>query len=331
MTGKSTVIAPSNIALIKYWGTRDVIETLPYNRSLSMTLSRCTTTTTVQVLEDSDRDMVFVGSDSTQLRPATEAFARGVTEHLDRLRTWAELDCRFRIGTVNNFPMGTGIASSASGFAALTLAVIAALGRQVSPEKASILARLSGSGSAARSVMGGYVEWPGHEDGSAAAIADARHWDLRDLIAIVDESEKEVSSKQGHRLAPSSPYFELRLKLLEDRLERIRRSILDQDFASLAPIVEEEAVDLHLIAMSSQPPVFYWQPGTLNVLKLIRDLRGDGVEVCATMDAGANVHAICTSSAAPTVAGALESTPEVLHVIPDGVGEGPMTTDDHLL
>ena len=331
MTGKATVIAPSNIALIKYWGTRDVGETLPYNRSLSMTLSRCTTTTTAQVLEDPERDWVLVGSDPGELHPAEEAFSRGVIEQLDRLRRWTELDCKFRIGTVNNFPMGTGIASSASGFAALTLAVVAALDRQVSPEEASILARLSGSGSAARSVMGGYVEWPGHEDGSAAPIADARHWDLRDLVAIVDESAKDVSSKEGHQRAPSSPYFELRLKLLEDRLERVRQSILDRDFASLAPIVEEEAVDLHLIAMSSRPPVFYWQPGTLKVLKLIRDMRSDGVEVCATMDAGANVHAICTGSAEQTVANALGSIPEVDRVIADGVGEGPTLTDDHLL
>ncbi len=331
MTGKATVIAPSNIALIKYWGTRDVNETLPYNRSLSMTLSHCTTTTTAEVLEDSDRDQVFVGSEPGQLHPAEAAFARGVTEHLDRLRRWSELDCRFRIGTVNNFPMGTGIASSASGFAALTLAVVAALGREVSVQEASILARLSGSGSAARSVMGGYVEWPGHEDGSAVAIADAGHWDLRDLVAVLDESVKDVSSKQGHRLAPSSPYFELRLTLLEDRLEQARRSILDRNFDSLAPIVEEEAIDLHLIAMSSRPPVFYWQPGTLRVLRLIRDLRLDGVEVCATMDAGANVHAICTRIAEKTVAKALEAVPEVSKVIPDGVGEGPTITDRHLL
>ncbi len=331
MTGKATVVAPSNIALIKYWGTLDIDKMLPYNTSLSMTLSCCTTTTTVEVLDESDLDQVLVRTEAGELEVAGDRFASGVSAQLDRLRRWAGSGSGFRVGTMNSFPMGAGLASSASGFAALTLAVVAALGREVSQAEASILARYSGSGSAARSVMGGYVEWPGREDGSATELVRAEHWDLRDVVAILDERVKEVSSREGHRRALTSPYFEHRLRLLPERLNRVRQAILDRDFGALAPVVEEEALDLHLIAMSSRPPIFYWQPGTLRVLELIRGMRADGVEVCATMDAGANVHAICTADAEEAVVGALESVPEVQSVILDRVGEGPESSDEHLL
>src|SRR6185295_13265009 len=136
----------------------------------------------------------------------------------------------------------------------------------------SRLARSSGSGSAARSVVGGYVQWPdGHADegeaGSyAVQIADADHWDLRDVIAVVEIGPKTVSSLDGHRRALTSPYYEIRQQLIPGRLEEVRRAIRERDLARLGPVLEEEAVDLHLIAMSSKPPIFYWSPGALAVL-----------------------------------------------------------------
>ena len=330
MMGKATVVAPSNIALIKYWGTRDLEETLPFNRSISMTLSRCVTTTTAEVLADSPQDEVWIRK-STGLEPAEEGFSHAVVGHLDRLREWAGSEARLRIATFNSFPMGAGIASSASGFAALTLAVTSALNRTPSIQEASILARLSGSGSAARSVMGGYVEWPTDDGGGASMVATADHWNLRDIVVILDERVKKVSSKEGHRRAGSSPYFDRRLELLDARLDAVRRSIEQRDFDSLAPLVEEEAIDLHLIAMSSKPPIFYWQPATLRVLEAIRRLRSDNLEVCATMDAGANVHAICTAGAAAQVEEALGGLPGVKSLIADQVGSGPHESDEHLL
>ena len=332
MSRKATVVAPSNIALIKYWGTRDTTSTLPFNPSLSMTLRSCVSRTTVSVLTPGEGDRIEMRTAGGSLEPAGDAFRGPVAHHLDRLRAWAGVDCGFRIATENSFPMGAGIASSASGFAALSLAVAAALGREITDQEASILARESGSGSAARSVMGGYVEWPGAADDRSAAVQvlPPEHWDLSDVIAIIDAGEKKVSSRQGHRLAETSPYFEARLRLLPDRLEGVRRSLRERDFDSLAPIVEEEAIDLHLIAMSSKPPVFYWQPGTLAVLERIRELRRQAVPVCATMDAGANVHLICPAEAEDEVAGAIESLPGVQDVIRDGVGAGPRETDEHL-
>ncbi len=332
MSGKATVVAPSNIALIKYWGTSDRVETMPFNPSLSMTLRECASRTTVEILDDGG-DEILVRAPGGSLAPASEAFAAGVVRHLDRLRSWAAVDDRFRVATENSFPMGAGLASSASGFAALALAVVAALGRQVDTATASRLARQSGSGSAARSVMGGYVEWPAADsrDGSADQIFAADHWDLRDVVAILDTSEKKVSSRAGHKLAETSPYFTRRLEELAMRLEQVRRAVAERDFQHLAPVVEEEAIDLHLIAMSSRPPIFYWQPTSLAVLARVRDLREEGLEVCSTMDAGANVHLICTAAAEEEVVAALQAISGVDDIIRDGVGEGPQTTDRHLI
>lgn len=330
MSCKATVVAPSNIALIKYWGTSDFQRTLPFNPSLSMTLRECNTRTTVEAT-DAPGDEVRVRGDDGQLQSASPAFAEGVGRHLDRLRQWAGYQGRFRVATENSFPMGAGMASSASGFAALALAVVAALERQVSAETASVLARESGSGSAARSVMGGFVEWPAEgADGAARQVLTADHWDLRDVIAILDTTEKRVSSRAGHRLAETSPYFRPRLAALPERTLAVRRALEARDFASLAPLVEEEAIDLHLIAMSSRPPIFYWRPGTLVVLELARALRENGAEVCATMDAGANVHLICTPEAEGSVVAALNVLPEVETVLRDGVGTGPRTVDEPL-
>lgn len=325
MSRKATVVAPSNIALIKYWGTRNLTETLPFNPSFSITLRECATRTTVEEAEGASTDEIQVRGSDGLLGPASPAFSDGVVRHLNRLREWAEVEDSFRIATENSFPMGAGLASSASGFAALALAVVECLGREISPETASRLARLSGSGSAARSVMGGYVEWPGDgsEDDAAVQVFGPEHWDLRDVVAIIDSAEKRVSSRAGHKLAETSPYFEHRLAQLPDRLTEVRAAVRDRDFERLAPTVEEEAIDLHLIAMSSRPPVFYWRPGSLTVLERARELRESGLEVCSTMDAGANVHLICTPEAEEQVVEALRQIPEVQNVIRDGVGEGP--------
>jgi diphosphomevalonate decarboxylase len=334
MRAKATVIAPANIAFIKYWGTEDWERTLPFNPSLSMTLRECVTRTTVEVLNREEGDSVFLRTRKGSLEPAAEAFTRRVEPHLDRLREWAGEEVSFRVATENSFPMGAGMASSASGFAALTLAVVTALGKQVSSDEASVLARLSGSGSAARSVLGGYVKWPagaGVEGEHAVQVASAEHWDLRDVVAILQEQAKDVSSREGHERAPSSPYFEPRQRLLPDRLETVTQALLARDFAALAHTVEEEAIDLHLIAMSSHPPIFYWRPGTLEVLTAIRRLRQEGAEVCATMDAGANVHMICTPESEPVVAKEVGAIPEVSSLIHDGVGRGPTIVGEHLV
>jgi diphosphomevalonate decarboxylase len=323
---KATVEAPSNIALIKYWGAKDLEQAIPYAPSLSMTLRECRTRTTVEFRKGDERpDEVFVAADNGTHQPAEDDFRDPVVRHLDRLREWADREGAFRVVTKNSFPSAAGIASSASGFAALTLAAAHALGRHPGPTEASVLARRSGSGSAARSVLGGYVLWPDGDETAASQLFPADHWDLRDVIAVVDTEAKAVSSREGHRRAPTSPFFETRLDHLGERLSTVRTALRDRDLTALGEAVEQEGVELHLIAMSSRPPIFYWHPATLTVLEVVRELRDDGIAAYATMDAGANVHVLCPADEEPQVATRLDEVPDVLRTIRDGVGDGPTT------
>lgn len=336
MRAMVTVTAPANIAFIKYWGTRDPRRVLPVNPSISMTLGRCRTTTTLAFTPDETApDTVTVVDERGRATEATGSFRERVVRHLDRMRERAGRVGRFRMATRNSFPTGAGIASSASGFAALTVAAGHALGLDLSPAELSCLARESGSGSAARSLFGGYVEWPsrsGDPEAPAGPIASASHWDLSDVIAVVDQGEKEVSSVEGHRRAPSSPHYEQRQRLLAGgRIEAVRRAIAARDLAALGPLLEEEAIELHIIAMSSSPPIHYWKPATLTVLEAVRGLRRHGARAWATMDAGPNVHVICPAQDGAAVAAAIGSLPGVRQVIVDGVGEGPRLEPGHLL
>lgn len=330
---KATVIAPSNIAFVKYWGAKDLERALPVNPSISMTLSRCVSRTTVEHLPAAAESEVWLIGKDGALEPAPRGFAHAVERHARALAGEVGAVGGFRIATGNSFPSAAGIASSASGFAALALAVAGALGVERTAAELSRWARLSGSGSAARSVLGGYVEWPGKAgdaESPACQLADPGHWALCDVVAVVDDAPKAVSSRDGHRRAPTSPYFERRQEILPGRLATVRRAIADRDLAMLGKAVEAEAIDLHLIAMSSDPPIHYWQPGTLSVMARARALRGDGVAVYSTMDAGPNVHLICEPTAEATVVEAMEALPEVLSVIRDSVGRGPETAEEDL-
>ena len=332
MTGKATHTAPANIAFVKYWGAHDLEQAIPMNASISMTLSECVSLSTVSFEDGSyEPDRIDLVAEDGSLSIPPVAFRARALAHLDRVRRWAKRGGSFRVATRNSFPTGSGIASSASGFAALTLAATRALGLSLSTSELSTLARMSGSGSAARSVMGGYVAWSAEGDaGHATPIAPASHWDLRDVIALVDPGVKAVSSLDGHRLAPTSPHFEARQRLLPARLAQVRRAIDHRDLDLLGPILEEEAIELHLIAMSSKPPIFYWRPGTLAVLEALRAARTQGLLAWATMDAGANVHVICPPSCEREVASLLQSLPGVTGVLLDGVGEGPEVQQEHL-
>jgi diphosphomevalonate decarboxylase len=333
MSGKATAVAGANIAFIKYWGARDLERAIPVNPSISMTLRACHTRSTVEHLPGEHVDRITFAGPGEPLAEPDETFRRRVSRHLDALRGALETDGAFRVATRNSFPAAAGMASSASGFAALTVAVVQALGLTRSPRDLSILARLSGSGSAARSVLGGYVQWPeapGSEDCAAAPLAPASHWDLRDVVAVVASGPKPVSSRDGHRRAATSPYFEGRQAALPARLEAAREAIRDRDLSHLGPVVEEDAVDLHIIAMSSRPPIFYWHPGTVRVLEVVRRLRDEGVAAWSTMDAGPNVHVLCGPEHEERVAARLGDLPEVTAIYRDGVGEGPTSDAEPL-
>ncbi len=333
--GRAVATAPANIAFVKYWGARDLGRALPLNPSISMTLAACVSRTAVEVLPGTGDDEVWwaagvaaVADPGAPRHAPAAPFAARVRRQLDNLRRRAGSAARLRVVTANSFPAAAGIASSASGFAALTVAAAAALGLDPSPGELSSLARESGSGSAARSVLGGYVEWPDPagadpDDPRAVQLAPPEHWALRDVVAVVAAGPKEVSSLEGHRRAPGSPHFARRLELLPGRLERVRAALRDRDLAALGTVVEEEAVELHLVAMSSRPPIFYWAPASLAVLAAVRELRAAGVGAWASFDAGANAHVLCEPADEAAVADRLGAVAGVRELLRDGVGPGP--------
>ncbi len=338
MSQIATVRSPSNIAFIKYWGAKDLKKAIPVNPSISMTLDACYSRCSVEHLQDdSSEHEIFWRQGEGGFEEAPPAFAVRVRHHLDTLRQITGCGGRFRVATENSFPAAAGMASSASGFSALTLATLGALGIEMPVDQQSALARLSGSGSASRSVLGGYVEWPRSGPGQGGAehyafqLADAEAWPLANIIALVQTGPKDTSSLDGHRRARTSPYWRTRQRRLPSRLAAVRKAIEQRDFALLGPVVEAEAIDLHCVAMTSHPPVFYWQPATLTVLEAVRRLRADGVAAWSTMDAGANVHVICEPQDADAVAQCLQGLEGVERVMRDGVGGGPVREEEHLL
>ena len=271
-----------------------------------MTLRECVTRTTVEIVDRAVGDAVFLRTKEGSLDPATEAFTQRVEPHLERLRGWAGEEVSFRVATENSFPMGAGMASSASGFAALTLAVVTALGRQVSSEEASVLARLSGSGSAARSVLGGYVKWPageGPEEEHATQVAPAEHWDLRDVVAVLQEQAKEVSSREGHERAPSSPYFEPRQKLLPAPTgDQSPRQFWRETSRPLHRLSKRRPSTSTSLQCPRTLPSSTGGPAPSRSWRPFAACDRKASEVCATMDAGANVHMICTPESETVVA-----------------------------
>ncbi len=326
---KATGISCSNIAFIKYWGNRDHAKRVPLNDSLSMNLDHAVTTTTVAFNPKLQNDRIALGG--AELDAASPAATR-VIAHLDRIRARAKIETKARVESQNNFPSGTGIASSASAFAALTLAAMRAAGLELSERELTVLAR-QGSGSAARSIPSGFVECLTSWDSDrsyAASIAPPEHWDLRDVIAIVSTQAKAVGSTEGHSAAHSSPFLAERLNALPARFHRVRRAILAKDLALLGPAIEEEAIELHTIAMTSRPPIFYWTPGMVRVIQQMQSWRKDGLAVYFTLDAGPNVHLICEATDAGQVAKLARGVEEVQDVIVNAPGAGARLIDEHL-
>ena len=296
----ATAVANANIAFIKYWGNRDDKLRLPANPSLSMNLAGLETATTVEFNESWARDEVLIGGEA-QTGPARER----VVTHLDAIRARAGSHLFARVESSNNFPTGAGIASSASAFAALSVAAAAAAGLSLSEAELSALARL-GSGSAARSVPAGFVEWSMGQDGRpetsfGASIAPPAHWDLVDVIAVVSQKQKTISSTSGHALARTSPLQEARVAGAAERLQRCREALLARDFPRFAEIVEADSNLMHAVMQTSSPPIFYWEPITLAIMKSVRRWRMEDLPVCYTIDAGPNVHCLCPAEAAPEV------------------------------
>ena len=307
-----TAIAHPNIAFIKYWGNRDHRLRVPSNGSISMTLGKLTTRTSVNLDPGHKTDKLVINGEETGGKP----FER-VTEFIDHLREITGIDYRAETISENNFPSGAGIASSASGFAALSLAAAEAFGLEYSERELSRLARL-GSGSASRSIPAGFVEcFTGdtEEEAYAESFAGPEYWKLVDLIAVISVEHKQTGSTEGHQLADTSILQTARVADTPDRLKHCKKSILERNFSPFAEIVELDTALMHAVMMTSNPQLLYWEPGTLQIIKAVRNLRADGLEVCYTIDAGANVHVICTQDSRADVLEGLSKISEIQEIL----------------
>ena len=299
--------ACANIALAKYWGKADVKRNVPAVPSISLTLDQLVTETRVRFDPSLSADLVRLDG-----RPATKAEADRVVAMLDRVRREARLRLSARVSSHNHFPTAAGLASSASGFAALAASASTAAGIRFNARRLSALARTS-SASAARSIYGGFVELPagsrGDADLAARPIAPPAHWNLRLVVALTDPGEKEVGSTEGmERSRKTSPYYEVWLDQAPKWSRRIKRAIRERDLDTLGPAMEQSTLAFHCCAITSTPPIFYWAPATLAALAAVRGLRERGVSVWATMDAGPHVKALCRVGDASRVRQALDRT-----------------------
>lgn len=303
--GSFTFSAPSNIALVKYWGKKE--HQIPANPSLSFTLNHCKTITTLKFEPKTEKsisfDLLFEGQPKESFRPKIQKYFERIQDLCPYI-----LDYHFTIDTHNTFPHSSGIASSASGMAALSANIIA-LEKLVNPhqteeyyqQKASLLARL-GSGSACRSIKGNIVVW-----GETASIENSSDLfgvefpygvhdvfqNYQDSILLVDKGEKQVSSTVGHELMHNHPFATQRFEQAHTNISQLKDILKSGNLEQFIALVESEALTLHAMMMTSMPYFILMKPNTLEIINQIWKFReATKVPVCFTLDAGANVHVL---------------------------------------
>lgn len=323
---KATAIAPANIAFIKYWGKEDDELRIPANDSLSMNLSGSYTTTTVEFSQEITEDELLFLAQPLDISTLEREFIKlqtrervRVVEHLNRIRKRSGVSMKAKVMTYNTFPKGAGAASSASGFAALTVAGFAAAGVELSEKELTVFARL-GSGSACRSIPDGFVVWQGE---SAYSIYPPDYWDLRDILVIVDSGMKKISTTEGHKGVKTSPYWMKRNEAVSGRMIRIKNALKEKNFKELGEVIEEDCLDMHKVMQTQDPPLYYWKEKTTQV---IEKMKKSGLPVYFTVDAGPNVHVICEGKYEKDVVDLLKD----YHVIVNKPAAGAREVDTHL-
>lgn len=292
---KATAQAHSNIALTKYWGKRDKALMLPNNGSVSMTLDKFFTQTTVEFDKKYKKDEFLLNN---------KALAEGeefdeVKGHLDLIRSMAKIKENAKVVSNNNFPTAAGLASSASGLAALSIAGAKAAGLDLNPKDLSILSR-RGSGSASRSIRGGFVEWTRgeKEDGSdsfADQIAPQNHWpEFRMIVNIVAGTQKKWKSRAGMaQTVATCPYYPAWKETANNDSLQMRELILQKDFSGVGQLAEFNCLKMHATMITTKPSILYWQPTTVELMQDIMQWRDEGLESYFTMDAGPQVKVMC--------------------------------------
>ncbi len=318
---QGTAIAQPNIALIKYWGKRDIERNLPAVGSISITLRELFTRMRVEFDEALDGDVLIINDEPGQaMLPRLSACLDRVAG-MDRPRAHITSHC--------NFPIAAGLASSASSFAALTVAGAAAAGKSIGVDR---LASLAGgaSGSAARSLLGGFVELSNTaQDIEVRSLCAAEDWPLSVVVAITETGPKPVGSTEAMEISrKTSPFFGRWVEQQVHDLDAARAAVAERDFGSLAAVAEHNCLKMHSVMWASRPPMVYWNAATMRCLQTVRGLQDDGADVFFTIDAGPQVKAVCTPRYAADVAAALRATPGVIDVMTSGLGDGARLEPD---
>lgn len=323
---KVTAVAPSNIAFTKYWGKKSEELRLPENGSIAMCLSNLLTTTTVEFDPKYKEDQVTINGEVEDKEESR------VIKHLDRIRKLAKIDLKAKVVSTNNFPTGTGLSSSASGFAALSLAGSKAAGLSLSEKNLSILAR-QGSGSACRSIPDGIVEWQDgntSESSFAKTIFEPSYWKIADVVVVISKVRKEIGSTKGMKEARSSIFMPIRVKNMKNKNKLLKKLIKKRNFTEFGQLLEAEALEFHAITLTQYPPIIYWTSETVLLMKAVQKWRSEGLEVYFTINTGQDVHLIVEQKNVKKLLNFLTNLKEVKNVIINYPSTGARFISKHL-
>jgi diphosphomevalonate decarboxylase len=327
---KATAVANANIALVKYWGKRQKELILPHNSSLSMTCDSLNTTTTIEFSDSYDSDTVLI-NDEELVKDE-----RDILGHIERIRKIAGITDKAKVISESNFPVAAGLASSASGFAALTLAATKAAGLHLSERELTILSR-QGSGSSCRSICEGFAEWHRgqKEDGSdsyAETIVKKDYWpDFRMIACIVTEAKKKVSSRAGMaQTVATCPYYDGWLRTVPEDIRIIKEGIHARNFSVVGKQAEHNCLKMHALMLTTQPPIAYWIPATMEIIQHVLAWREDGLESYFTIDGGPQVKVMCLKENEKELNQRLLNLDGVLKTVVCKPGDGAKLIKNHL-
>jgi diphosphomevalonate decarboxylase len=324
----ATAIAHPNFALIKYWGKADSRLNIPASGSISLTVDKLTTKTTVRFNAQLKTDVFWLNGKHLENPELTR-----LQSFLDLIRGVAGEGRRAEVVSSNNFPTAAGVASSSSGFAALSLAASGAIGLRLTSEELSTIAR-RGSGSAARSIYGGFVELVAGDradgrDSIAKPIADEKFWPLSILIAVTTFESKKIGSTSGMNLtSETSPYYSGWIESTRQDLPEMRAAIEARNFTKVGELMEHSCLKMHGAMLSARPGLIYWNAGTLEIIEAIKELRKQGHEAYFTIDAGPQVKIVCQELTKPVVLDALDGCTKVAEIIDTKPGPGAFLLEE---
>jgi diphosphomevalonate decarboxylase len=323
---KVTAQAPSNIAFIKYWGLVNADQRIPANSSISMNLDNLKTVTTLEFSNKYLKDNIIING--------TEAIDREkqrVVMHLDRIRDLAKISVKAKVVSINNFPSSSGLSSSASGFAALTLAATKAAGLNLKEKELSILARLA-SGSACRSIPDGFVEWKKgsqSDDSYAISLYPKDYWDIIDVVAVLSNIKKYTPTSYSMKLAQTSVFYRQRISQISKKIFQIKKYLQEKNFTKFGQLIENEAMELHAVIMTQSDTPIYLLPPTLKLMQKVRDFRSIGLEVYFTINTGHDLHLLCRKKDESQLLNLLQKENYVIRIISNKPCNGARIIDKH--